>query len=318
MSSPRPKLSQGNFAAARSTDYHTRKNIPLVSLRQTINTYYQLTKPGIIYGNIMTGAAGFFLATGWHWYGWLLPETLAGIGLVIASACVFNNYIDRGIDKKMNRTKKRALVTGAVSGPQAIIYACLLGAAGFVILMRYTNELTMYLGILAIVSYVVLYGYAKRKTVHGTLVGTIPGALPMVAGYTAVTGVFDAAAIILFLIMVFWQLPHFYAIAMYRRDDYKAAGIPVLPVVKGMYITKVSIVFYVAAFIVTVTLLTVFGFTGYIYLVGALVLGLLWFRRGVKGFTTMDDIKWARGMFFFSLMVLTSMSVLIPLGGLLP
>src|SRR5262249_37725840 len=159
---------------------------------------------------------------------------------------------DRNIDAKMERTKKRALVTGKVSPRNSLIFAFSLLAVGLLFLLN-TNALTLSIGIFAIYSYVVLYGIAKRKSVHGTLIGTIPGAASLVAGYVCATNNLDLGAFLLFLIMVSWQMPHFYAIAMYRFRDYKQAKIPVLPVVKGMKRTKLEILFYTFLFTISVT-----------------------------------------------------------------
>jgi protoheme IX farnesyltransferase len=283
-----------------------------------IKTYYALTKPGIIYGNALTATAGFLLASKGHIDFWLLLAAVAGTSLVIASACVFNNYIDRGIDAKMARTSKRALVSGLVSGRNAIIYAILLGVAGFALLAVYTNFLVVTIGLVALFDYVVLYGLAKRRSVHGTLVGSIAGAAPVVAGYCAVTDRFDGGAVILFLVLALWQMPHFYAIAMYRFDDYKAASLPVLPVKKGMKAAKIQILLYIVGFIAATSLLTGFGYTGYAYLVVMIGFGLAWLRLGIKGFKTANDKRWARKMFFFSLVIILVLSVMLSVGPVLP
>jgi protoheme IX farnesyltransferase len=149
-------------------------------------TYYSLTKPGIIYGNAMTAIAGYLFGSQWHIEWDIFLAFLLGNILIIASACVFNNYIDRGIDAKMSRTKKRATATGKISPIAVNIYAAALGTAGFIILTK-TNTITFLIGLAAFFSYVVLYGAAKRKTIHGTLVGTLPGSASLVAGYTAAT-----------------------------------------------------------------------------------------------------------------------------------
>ena len=283
-----------------------------------IKPYISLTKPGIIRGNLMTTAAGFLLASEDRIDLELLVATLTGITLVIASACVFNNYIDRDIDKKMARTKTRALVSGVVSGRNALIYATVLGLAGGGLLAMTTNLITLVLGIVAFFSYVVLYGVAKRRSVHGTLVGTISGAIPPVAGYVAVTNQLDLAAGLLFLIMVCWQMPHFYAIAMYRFKDYKAAGLPVLPVKKGLPITKLQIRLYIVAFIVATQLLVVFGYTGYSYGAVMLLLGLAWLGRALQASKANDDTIWAKQLFLFSLLVITVWCLMLALEAVLP
>ncbi len=273
--------------------------------------YYTLTKPGIIYGNILTAGAGFLLASHGHPELLRLGLTLTGIALVIASACVFNNYLDRDIDRQMQRTKNRALVTGEISPSRALTYGAILGVAGFTILAGFTNTITFAIGVIGFVSYVVIYTYAKRITPYGTLLGSISGSTSLVAGYCAVTNSFDLGAAILFLIMAIWQMPHFYAIAAYRLRDYADASIPVLPVSKGMKLTKRHITLYIAAFIGATALLTAFGYTGYIYLIVMLVLGLGWLRLALKGFGAVDDTKWAQHVFRYSLVVLMTLSLVM-------
>lgn len=284
-----------------------------------LKTYYYLTKPGIIYGNALAALAGFLLASKSHIDFWLLLAVLLGVSLVIASGCVFNNYIDRGIDEKMSRTKRRALVRGVIKGRHALIYATFLGISGFVVLLVYTNLLTVMVGVVGLVDYVILYGYSKRRSVHGTLIGSISGATPPVAGYVAATDRLDVGAVLLFLILVFWQMPHFYAIAMYRLKDYTAAGLPVLPVERGSRVTKRSILAYIILFTTACVLLTVYGYTGYVFLIAMIVLGGVWIWKGLRGWRdAQDDARWARGMFFHSLLVLVAFCVLISATVVLP
>lgn len=279
-----------------------------------VKSYYYLAKPGIVYGNAITAIAGFFLATDGTFNVGLFVAMLVGICLVMASGCVFNNYIDRGIDKKMARTKKRALVSGKISGQSALVYGTILGVIGFGSLVLWTNWLTVAAAAVGFVDYVVLYGIAKRGTVHGTVVGSIAGAVPPVVGYVAVTNQFDMGALLLFLILVCWQMPHFYAIATYRLKDYKAAGIPVLPAVSGERIAKVTILAYVILFAIMATLLYTNGYTNIVYLVVMLLLSVAWFWLGVRGFHTANNAAWAKKMFKFSLIVLLTFSVLISFG----
>jgi len=266
----------------------------------------------------MTAAAGFLLACAWHIDFWLLISTLLGTSLVIASACVFNNYLDRGIDRQMARTKKRALVTGEISGRQALIYATVLGLIGFGLLVSFVNIWVVFIGLVGYIDYLVFYGFFKRQSVYGTIVGSISGATALTAGYVAVSGRIDTAAWLLFLIMVLWQMPHFYAIAMYRAKDYAAAHIPVLPVKQGMQAAKMQILLYIPAFIIACSLLTAFGYTGYIYLIGVVTIGTWWLTTGLLGMRMKDTDKWARQMFGRSLLVLLSLSVLLALGSVLP
>lgn len=283
-----------------------------------LKTYYHLTKPGIIYGNLLTTLAGFFLASKGNVDLGLMLAVASGTALGMASGCVFNNYIDRGIDKKMARTRKRALVSGEISGRSALIFGSVLGLLSFTILSLFTNALVVAAGIIAVFFYVVLYGIAKRKSSLGTVVGSVPGALPPVAGYLAVTNNFDLGALLVFLIMVLWQMPHFFAIAIFRFKDYSAAGLPVLPVKKGMKTTKIYILLYIIAYILAVPLLTFFGYTGYTYFIVMTLLGLLWLWKGVKGFGVDNDAAWARKMFGFSLIVLLGFSLTLSVDIWLP
>jgi heme o synthase len=279
---------------------------------------YWLTKPGIIYGNALTVIGGLLLASRWHISIGLFLATIAGTCLVIASACVINNYIDRGIDKQMVRTRKRALVTGKISGPWAIIYGTVLGIIGFSTLIIWTNTLVAAIGLVAYIDYIVLYGVSKRISVHGTLVGSVAGAAPPVAGYCAVTDRFDTGALIIFLIMVSWQMVHFYAIAIRRSSDYQAAQIPVLPLVKGVRATKIQMICYTVAFIAAVISLGAFGYAGYVFVLVMAALGLVWLYKGLHSFNVTDNIAWARQMFMFSLVVLLSFSVMMSVGRILP
>ena len=274
--------------------------------------YYLMTKPGIIFGNLVTVAAGFLLASKGQIDIWLFLAVLLGLAFIMASACVFNNYIDRSLDKKMERTKNRALVSGVISGRQAIIFAICLEIIGNVILFAFTNLLTVFVAAIGFFVYVVLYSLWKSRTVYGTAIGSIAGAVPPVVGYCAVSNEFDAGALILFTMLVLWQMPHFFAIAMYHLDDYAAAGIPVLPLKKGILRTKIHMVLYIMAFILTAVLLTFFNYTGYVYLIVALSIGLLWLGLSIKGFASKDDRAWGGQMFRLSLVLILAICVVIP------
>ena len=273
--------------------------------------YYYLTKPGIVRGNAIVAAGGFFLASRGTIDWMLFGAMFFGIAFIMASACVLNNYIDRGIDAKMLRTQKRALVQKTISVPAAMIFAFLLGVGGSLLLGIYTNLLALCTALVGVVFYVILYGIAKRSSVHGTLVGSIPGAVPPVVGYVSVTNSFDIGAFLLFVMLVLWQMPHFYAIALFRLEDYRAAGIPALPLVQGASATKEYMILYIIAFFLTSPALFVFGMVGYWYLVVMLVVGLVWLVLGMRGFKAEDDAAWGKKMFRFSLVVLMAFSIMI-------
>lgn len=273
--------------------------------------YYLLTKPGIIRGNAITAAAGFFLASHGRVNLYLLPEMLIGISLVIASGGVFNNYIDRKIDRKMTRTKNRALATGIIPVKNALIFGSILGVLGVTTLLFYTNILTTFIAATGLFFYVVMYSIWKRRSIYGTLVGSISGAVPPVVGYLAVINTFDVGAILLFAVLVAWQMPHFYSIAIYRMKDYSAASIPVLPIIKGIKSTKIQTLFYICVFIVVTSLFTVLGYTGYIYLTAISLISIFWLWIGVRGFNAKDEGSWAKKMFGFSLLNLLAFCIML-------
>ena len=268
-----------------------------------IKTYYRLTKPGIIYGNAINIVAGFFLASrsGIDWL--LLASTLVGLSLIIACASVINNYIDRDIDAHMERTKNRAMVVGDVSDKNALIFAAVLGVGGVVVLAVFTNWLALAIAILGVLLYAGLYTCIKRYSHFATEVGSIAGAIPPLVGYVSVTGVVDLGGIILFLILMLWQMPHFFAISIYRRDEYAAAKVPVLSITHGVARAKIHILLYTIAFILAVFALPYYGFVGPLYVLIMAVVCAVWLLLALKGFFATDNKKWARQMFFFSLIV---------------
>ncbi|CAQ85519.1 MULTISPECIES: heme o synthase [Photorhabdus] len=277
-----------------------------------IKQYLQVTKPGIIFGNLISVIGGFLLASKGVIDYPLFLSTLLGVSLVVASGCVFNNYIDRDIDRIMERTKNRVLVKGLIDPKISLIYASILGIAGIVLLYVAANALAMQLAIIGFVVYVGVYSlYMKRKSVYGTLIGSLSGAAPPVIGYCAVTGQFDTGALILLLIFSLWQMPHSYAIAIFRFKDYQAANIPVLPVIKGISVAKNHIILYILAFMIATLMLAISGYAGYKYLVVAAAVSIWWLGMALSGYKTANDRVWARKLFVFSIVAITSLSVMM-------
>ena len=273
-----------------------------------ISSFYQIIKPERTYANVITATAGYlFASSGTSLNLSRLIYTLVGMALVIASACVANNILDRNLDQKMSRTKKRALVRGDVSTEAAKVYAAVLGLAGFLILGLAVNSLVVILGLIGYVDYVILYGLSKRTSSYSTLIGSLSGAMSIVAGYCAVTDQVDANAVILFLILAFWQMPHFYAIGIYRLNDYKKGKLPVWPVVKGVEATKRQIVLFTSLFVVACVSLTLFGTASFTYMLAALVLGVWWLIEALNGLglAKSKNRQWSRRFFGSSLIVLT-------------
>ncbi len=288
-------------------------------MREKLRAYYQLTKPGVLYGNVLTGAAGFLLAAAGH-VDWLLfAAAIGGMTLVIAAACVINNYLDRDIDSVMERTKKRPSVTGVITGSHMVTYGVALLVLGVGVLYLWTNLLVVIIGIAGFVTYVWLYGaLSKRRSIHGTLVGSISGAMPIAGGYAAASGQVDTGLVIAFLILFFWQFPEFYSIAIYRRKEYAAADVAVMSVVKGVRSTIIQIYIYTVLYVLSTLLLTIFGYTGIVYLVVMAVAGGYWVWLAGKGLTAKEPEAWARRMFRIAMYTILLLCIMLAIGPVLP
>jgi len=214
-------------------------------MTSALREYYRLTKPGIVYGNALVAAAGFAYAAAGT-FDWLLcAYLLLGLSLVIASACVCNNYYDRDIDKKMPRTANRPIASGHIQRRPALVFAALLGIAGALLLFFLTTLPAFFVALAGWGLYVLAYTPLKHVTPHALWVGALAGATPPVVGYAAVTGALDITALWLFIFLFVWQVPHFLGIAAYRYDEYAAAGVPLLlhkPTKRGEKIGR--LVFY--------------------------------------------------------------------------
>lgn len=278
-----------------------------MKISSTIRTYYYLTKPGIVYGNAIAAIAGYFYGAGGSPILVTFTAMLTGICFVMASACVYNNVLDRSIDARMKRTERRAVVTKAISVTHALIFATVLLAIGIFLLAVWTNTLTLLVALAGHFAYVVLYGWAKRHTVHSTLIGTISGSTPPVIGYVAATGALDITALLLFAIMAAWQMPHFYAIAIFRRDEYAAANLPILSVVKGIDVTRRQIIAYATLFVVLCGLLFLYGGASLLWFLVMALAGGYWLLLVLQPYN--DINKWARKQFGWSLSVLLIMCV---------
>lgn len=284
-------------------------------MRTAISHFIKVTKPGIIAGNLISVAGGFFLAARGEIDWALFAATVIGLSLVVASGCAINNCIDRDIDAKMRRTRNRVTVTGELPAPIALLYGLLLGVIGFILLWFYTNGVAVAFAALGFVVYVGIYSlYMKRHSVYGTLVGALSGAVPPVVGYCAVTGRCDSGALILLLMFCLWQMPHSYAIAIFRYRDYEAANIPVLPVAQGVAKARLHIVLYIAVFALTTALLPLSGYTGIAFMAVASATSLWWLAMALRGYRRDIDVTgWARQVFVFSIVTITALSVTMAL-----
>jgi heme o synthase len=275
-----------------------------------LKKYLFLTKPGILFGNFVTTLGGFLLAAQGSVDFLLLLITLLGTTLVVASGCVVNNIIDQDIDQKMQRTQNRAMVKKSISVPVALVYAFVLGFIGFSILWFWVNEYAFLFAVLGFVVYVGFYSlWTKRTTIHQTIVGSISGAAPPVIGYTAVANQFDMGALLIFIGYALWQMPHSWGIAIYRFEDYKNAGIPILPVARSIHRTKIESLIYVVLFCITMNGLFVYGYANWMYVVVLNLFCLYWVYLSIQGFKAENDQLWAKQYFMFSVKLITVISL---------
>ncbi|EKO3368172.1 heme o synthase [Vibrio fluvialis] len=280
-----------------------------------IKGYISITKPGIIIGNLISVAAGYFLAAKSEAADVaLLAYTLAGVAMVIASGCVVNNIFDRDIDLRMDRTRGRLLAQGEINVDHAFVYAIALLLGGTALLYRMANPLSTVVVLLGYVFYVFFYTmWYKRTSVYGTLVGSVSGAVPPLVGYLAVTNYISLEAVLLFALFCLWQMPHSYAIAMFRMQDYKTAGIPVLPVVSGIEKARKHMMAYVAAFNLVALALFLLGECGYEYLVIASAVCFMWTKVTFKPVTEDNYVEWSKTVFKVSLLVVMGISSVLGL-----
>jgi protoheme IX farnesyltransferase len=274
----------------------------------------QLTKPGIIMGNLIPAIAGFFLGSNGIIDVKLLYMVL-GTALVIASGCIFNNYIDRDIDALMNRTKNRILATKEFSGTLALAFGIIIGIGGFGVLYYESNHLSAYLGAIGWFFYVVLYSlYAKLRTVFSVHIGSISGAIPALIGYTSFTNNIDTPAILFFLLMVIWQMPHSFALSIFNAEDYARSGVPTVFSKKGIRYVRISMLVYIVLLTLINLSLTYVSHLGVFHTLNALILGLYWIHLSIKGFHAHDIVKWSKKMFFTSIIIITLSCVSISIG----
>lgn len=236
--------------------------------------YLELCKPRVVALMLLTVVVGMFLAApGWVSIS-LLLNSLLGIGLCAGSAAAINHLVDRRIDQLMARTKKRPIARGRVSVSQALWFASIMGISGLVILGCFVNGLTAILTFITLIGYAGIYtGYLKRATPQNIVIGGLAGAAPPLLGWTSVTNQLDPQALLLVLIIFTWTPPHFWALAIYRFEDYQHAEIPMLPVTHGIRYTKLSILLYTILLVVVSVLPFAVGMSGMVYLCGALALG---------------------------------------------
>ena len=239
----------------------------------TWRDYYELCKPRVVFLIVFTAIVGMFLATpGMVPLQPLIFGTL-GIGLAAASAAAINQLVDQQADSIMGRTSKRPLPTGHLTNKQALIFAIAIGLFAMVILVWLVNALTAVLTFLSLIGYAVIYTmFLKRATPQNIVIGGAAGAAPPVLGWTAVTGNVDPNSLLLFLIIFAWTPPHFWALAIHKRDEYAKVDIPMLPVTHGVEFTRLHVLLYTIILIIVTLLPYLVGMSGLIYLASAVIL----------------------------------------------
>lgn len=249
-------------------------------MSKTFYQYLELCKPRVVFLIVFTAVVGMFLAVpGWPPFVSLLAGTL-GIGLAASSAAAINHLLDHRIDAKMARTRRRPLASGKLTERKVLVFALTLGLLSMLILLLWVNSLTALLTFLSLIGYAIVYTvWLKRATPQNIVIGGAAGAAPPVLGWTAVTGNLDPHALLLFLIIFVWTPPHFWALAIYRRDEYALVDIPMLPVTHGAAFTRLQILLYTVLLVIVTTLPYVTHMSGVVYLAGASVLnlGFLWY-----------------------------------------
>jgi protoheme IX farnesyltransferase len=270
--------------------------------KQTVSwrDYYEMCKPRVVMLMILTSMVGMFLAVpGMVPWDVLILGNL-GIALVAGSGAVVNHLIDYRVDSVMKRTHNRPIPQGRVDQKQAAFFAAAIGVAGMLILLFWVNPLCAWLTLASFVGYAFIYtGYLKRATPQNIVIGGLSGAMPPLLGWSAVTGTIEPGALILVLIIFAWTPPHFWALAIHRKEEYAKTGIPMLPVTHGEHLTKIHIILYTVIMFLTTLLPYLTGMSGPIYLLAAVVLGLgfLWWSLMLmyrpKVSTAMDTFRYS-------------------------
>ncbi|MEE8365219.1 MAG: heme o synthase [Gammaproteobacteria bacterium] len=268
--------------------------------------YYQLTKPKVVFLIVFTAMVGMLLAADG-----LVPLDifvfgLLGIGLAAASGAAINHVVDAHIDRIMERTRNRPLASGDLDPKRAITFALSIGALGILLLVIFVNTLTAILTFFSLVGYALIYTmYLKRATPQNIVLGGAAGAAPPLLGWTAVTGQVETEALLLFLIIFIWTPPHFWALAIRRREEYAKANIPMLPVTHGVHFTKIQILLYTILLFVVALMPFLIHMSGLIYLAGAVSLGVGFLYYAIKLYRDKDPDVIAMKTFGYSIFYLS-------------
>ena len=274
---------------------------------QRMRQFYALTKPRVTMLAVFCAVIGMFLATPGMVPWRVLFAGTAGIALLAGAAFAINCLIEQEIDAKMARTRARPLPRGELTSLQAVIFAGVIGGIGMFLLYRYVNALTMWLTFGTFVGYAVIYTIVlKPATPQNIVIGGLSGAMPPLLGWTAVTGEVAPEALLLVLIIYAWTPPHFWALALYRTDDFTRAGLPMLPVTHGQKFTRLHVLLYTLILIASTLLPFVYGMSGWIYLATALVLDGMFLYYAVRIYIAYSD-RLAQQTFRYSVLYLAGL-----------
>ena len=270
--------------------------------------YYALCKPKVVYLIVFTAIVGMLLSTpGALPLGTFIAATV-GIGLAAASGAALNHWVDQRIDAVMERTQNRPLPQGELSTRSALIFALSLAVISMFILVYWVNMLTALLTLTSLVGYAVIYTmFLKRSTPQNIVLGGAAGAAPPLLGWTAMTGEVNLEALLLFLIIFIWTPPHFWALAIKRKNEYAKAGLPMLPVTHGIVFTKLHILLYTLMLLAVSMMPFVIYMTGLIYLAGAIALGLGFLYHAIKLYQTGDSDEHSMKTFGYSIFYLSAL-----------
>lgn len=283
--------------------------------------YYDLTKPRVVALLVLTAVVGMSLSVpgGLPWQ--LFIPAMLGIGLLSSAAAAINHIVDEKIDAIMGRTHNRPLPEGRVTTNNAIVFACSLALLGFVLLMVFVNPLTAYLTLAGLVGYSFVYTlYLKRATPQNITIGGLAGAIPPLLGWTAMTNQIDPNALLLVLLIFTWTPPHFWALAIHRKNEYAKVNIPMLPVTHGVSFTKTQILLYTVLLFVVGLLPYLVGMSNWLYLIGAVTLNLMFFAYAWKlkfhadENTAMDTFKFSIIHLMLLFVILLLDHYLLPIG----
>ena len=270
-------------------------------MNNTIKNYYELCKPNVVLMMLITALVGSLLASKTLAPLSLIAFAMLGIGLCASSAAAINQIIDRKADANMNRTENRPIPQGEVSPINASIFAFILASLGAVILVIYVNTLTALLTLASLIGYAFVYTvYLKRATPQNIVIGGLAGAAPPLLGWTAVTNSVDPNSLLLVLIIFAWTPPHFWALAIHRREDYAKENIPMLPVTHGVQFTKLQIILYTIILILVSLLPFVVLMSGVLYLISSLILGAIFLYYSVRLYFDQDN-EYAFPTFVYSI-----------------